>query len=63
MTPDIEVPAKLPLSVKDRPARHYKRVVDEHAVIKRPERHCGNRMASRREPKATNHTLLPLLQT
>ena len=27
MTPDIEVPAKLPLSVNDRPARHYKRVV------------------------------------
>jgi len=42
MTPDIEVPANLPLSVNDRPARHYKRVVDEHAVFKRPERHGGN---------------------
>ena len=29
MTPDIEVPPKLPLSVNDKPARHYKRVVDE----------------------------------
>ena len=53
MTPDTEVPAKLPLSVNDRPARHYKRVVDEHAVIKRPERHGGYWMATRREPKAT----------
>ena len=42
MTPDIEVPSKLPLSVNDRPARHYKRVVDEHTVIKQPERHGGN---------------------
>lgn len=42
MTPDIEVPAKLPLSVNDRPARHYKRVVGEHAVIKLPQKHGGN---------------------
>ena len=42
MTPDIEVPAKLPLSVNERPARHYKCVVGEHPVIKRPERHGGN---------------------
>jgi len=42
MTPDIEVPAKLQLSVNDRPARHYKRVVGEHTVIKRPQRHGGN---------------------
>jgi len=47
MTPDIEVLAKLPLSVNDRLARHYKRVAGEHAVIKRPQRHGGNRMASR----------------
>ena len=42
MMPDIEVPAKLPLSVNDRPAHHYKCVVGEHAVIKQPERHGGN---------------------
>jgi hypothetical protein len=42
MTPDIEVPTKLPLSVNDRPARQYKRVVGEHAVFKPPQRHGGN---------------------
>jgi hypothetical protein len=39
MMPDIEVPAKLLLSVNDRPARQYKRVVGEHVVFKRPQRH------------------------